>query len=425
MTSEPPQSRPLSIHETGFVDLHSSETPQVISGICFLNGPVERSLLIDRLKEFVDAHPLYSHYMSAGSRPDWIQTENFRLEDHVTDVGSTTREPDAFVSLIAEKAALGFDAQQPPWKVWLTNTEREDGRREGAVAFSAHHSLVDGLEAFELFYALTDRSQSNPRFSSHQGESILTRSRRSMLNWNCVKAVSRDLTLRRFSSPFSGENSSRRQTFVLNWPRSAFARARKCYDASLQELLLTVLTMGFKKYCGPRGGARHLRAILPLGSRASASEAGVTNRHDPGLILLPLAGESPRDCILTIRQRLDDLRQQQRQSVFETMTAFFEHLPRMVRARAAMRWTGLSNLLISVIPGPPRLPAIGGATIESILALPALAPGHGLTVGIVCLRKTICIAAHLDPAILTSPEELRRDLEETYREVIENCEHSD
>jgi hypothetical protein len=170
---------------------------------------------------------------------------------------------------------------------------------------------------------------------------------------------------------------------------------------------------------------RHLRAILPLGRKASASEAGATNRHDPGLILLPLVSESPRDCIMKIRRRLDGLRQQQRQSVFETMTTFFEHLPRTVRTRAAIRWTGLSHLLISVIPGPPRLPTIGGSTIESILALPALAPGHGLTIGIVCLRKKICIAAHFDPTILTSPEELKRDLEAIYREFIEGSKNSD
>lgn len=404
----------------GFVDLHRAETPQIISGICMLIGPVEPSLLIDRLKEFVEAHPLYSYYLTEGNQPKWIRSENFRLEDHVEDVDSTTSAFDSFVSFVAEMSAQGFDSQQPPWRVWFTNTDR-DGRQESAIAFSAHHSLVDGLEAFELFYALTDRGQTNPRTSSNQGQ-FGSPPKNSRLSWNCFKAVSRDLTLRRIPSPFSGKNSSKRQTFELTWSRKAFSEARRCHDASLQELLLTVFTLGFRRYSERRGRVEPLRAILPLGSNPSASEGGVTNRHDPGLIELPIDGDSPRDCILSIRRRLESLRQQQKQSVFETMTAFFEHLPRTVRARAAIRWTGLSNLLISVIPGPPRLSAIGGSQIESIFALPALAPGHGLTLGIVCLRETICVAAHFDPAIVKSPEELKHEFEESYRELVEQAE---
>ncbi len=100
------------------------------------------------------------------------------------------------------------------------------------------------------------------------------------------------------------------------------------------------------------------------------------------------------------------------------MVNFFERLPRTIRARAAHRWTGISNLLISLIPGPLRIPEIAGAVVESIYTLPALAPSHAMAIGVVSLRETVCVAIHLDPAILDDPASLQKEFNQAYHDLI-------
>lgn len=415
--------RLLSIHELGFVDLDGDNSSQVISGVCVLSQPVDLAVLKGRLQTFIEGHPHYRCRIVPGNSPQWSFDSHFDLSNHCAEIDAPSPSCQSIVSLVAERAAKGFSSEHPPWSCTLITSRCDDSHDKPAtcaIAFSAHHAFIDGLEGFELLNHLFDRHSSRSTESSNEKTASQTdvHSGDSSISWNCVKAVSRDLTNHPIQSPLTGVNSPERRTVELTWSRQLIKKARRRYHSSFQELVLSVLSDGLRRYCVQRGKVCEVRAILPLGRSNDAASGAATNRHDPGLITLPLMTTDVEQSIEKIRLQLEGLRRQQKQQVFTTMVNFFERLPRGVRARAAQRWTATSSLLISLIPGPLRLPKFAGAEVESIFALPALAPSHAMAIGVVSLRETVCIAIHLDPAILDDPASLRKDFNQAYHDLI-------
>lgn len=423
MNHTTPPERSLSIHELGFVDMDGENSPQVISGVCTLSQVVELSVLKDRLQTFIESHPHYRCRIIPGDSPGWCIDSHFDLSHHCVEIDAPSSSSHSIVSLVAEQAAKGFSSEHPPWRCTLI-TSRHNGTQDKspmcAIAFSAHHAFIDGLEGFELLNHLFDQNPSRSSESSNEETTSQTEGHPTgpSISWNCVKAVSRDLTNQPVRSPLTGVNSSERRTVELTWSRQQIKKARRRYGASFQELMLTVLSHGLRRYCEQRNQVCDVRAILPLGRAGDPASGAANSRHDPGLIKLPLTAIHAEPCIEKIRLQLEALRRQQKQQVFTTMVNFFERLPRATRARAAQRWTGTSSLLISLIPGPLRLPQIAGSTVESIFALPALAPSHAMAIGIVSLRETVCVAIHFDPAILDDPTALEREFTQAYHDLI-------
>lgn len=113
--------------------------------------------------------------------------------------------------------------------------------------------------------------------------------------------------------------SDQREVLSFMWRREAFSLARRTYNASFQEVLRAIISAGLGKYCARHGHFSDLCGILPL-ARADSSNASFTsNRHNVGLIDLPLASTDCQHRIRKVRQGLESLKVQQNASVFPTI----------------------------------------------------------------------------------------------------------
>ena len=415
--------RELTTHELGFLDLDTPERPQVVSGVAFPSGAVDAETIWGRLQQFTNANPQFRCRIVDRPSPAWKLDDNFDLSDHCGELTLNESSNEDILTYVANEAAHGLPTESPPWRIALIRTKGERNKPgRCAIAIWAHHSLIDGLEGMKLYSSLLD-SRANSQNVDERPPAhapVIASLNKPRVSGSCVRILARDVMRRHIKCPLSGCRSAQRKTLTFSWSRKVIGNARNKYNASFQEVLLSVLTDALASYCKKHGKTRKLRAILPPGKTSGDSSGFTSNRHDVGFINLPLATTTLHARLKKIRRGLNSLRHQQRAQVFPTILNFLGQLPAAVRAYVCNRWSTQANLLISVLPGGSARQQIGGVAVQSLFAQPALPPNHAVVIGAIATRQNICLTVQVDPDVIRNQLELQADLAQAYASITTN-----
>lgn len=411
--------QPLTAYERGWLDLQDASRPQVISGLCTVGADISWGQIAGRVKAFVDSNPKFRCRLNTKSGPIWEQVSTFDLEDHMVE----RRERPVSTEEVLNEVALASIAEElserPPWKIILFRSPGQPPGAHSAIAFVAHHSLVDGLGARRLFEAIVDPDERMLRREAEAGSSgtatIGVKKASSPLQFSLN--VAKDFLLRRPRDPFLRKPTPERRVLEMTYSRKLLQQVRNRTGTSLQELLLLIITRGLARYCQRRGALPALRAIVPMTDLAVAKSNPMAAHHDIGYMELPLGIAGLEQQIAKIRCGIKKLQQRLEDRVFSRILSVLEKLPNQVRYHASQRWSRNANLLVSLLPAGPAQPTVLGHRVTSMFALPAIATGQSLAIGIVVAKECVHIAVVLDPQMVRNHQELAADLEASRSEV--------
>lgn len=388
-------NRPLTPHEFGFVALDGPTTPQVVSCYCPLSRGIDPEVLRDRIAQVAQDEVRLRSRVVRGQRgvPTWLVEDELDLDAVFhTDSLVIDDERAAVAAALQRRRAITLLDGPVPWEVRLATFTHgsAEATPPAALLFSAHHALVDGLAGLSLLARLL--GDERPGLAEAPTERAGPRCTTA-----CWRGVARDQRQSAPKSCLSGTNSPERTAFTRTLARCHVVAARRLWDASAQEVLLVTLADALRRYAEASDKQpAPLRAILPL---APIRGRGELNHHDPGQLLLPHT-EDPIERLDVVRRGLESLRDDQRNDVFGTLLAFSQLLPRSLQAWMARNWTSRASILVSVLPGPRRMPLIDEAEVTGLFALPALGTSHGLSVGIVARSDAFDLAVQVDPGVV-------------------------
>ena len=414
-------ARALTAHEDGFLDLESPDRIQVVSGVAILDDALDFDRLRERLEVVVAEKTQYRCLIAGTEERIWQIDPEFDLTRHCYRVELSDASTNDVLTWTANQAAQGLDARHSPWRIILIDgvINEANGQVGSAVAIIAHHALIDGLEGLNFYSSLLDaghRKTTAPNEVSakpfrDKGQAW---EKGPVVSSGCVKAMMSEMTRRAARSPLTGEGSSGRQAISFTWSREQFNRAKHQLNASFQEVLLSILSEGLSGYCRRHGQIKNLRAILPLGRQGGKTPEFDSNRHDAGFLSMPLRASGIRQRIDRIREGLNHLKFQRDTRVFPTIINFVGCLPRRLRQRFVTLYASRAALLISILPGGKSKQQIGGVTVRSLFAQPALPPRHAVTIGAIAMRNQVCVTVQLDPAVVKSPQDLASEFNRAF-----------
>ncbi len=165
-------------------------------------------------------------------------------------------------------------------------------------------------------------------------------------------------------------------------PLQAMKGFGKVHDATINDILLTILDMALNRYLNEKGRRKRkaLVADMPL------ALGGGGGGNQIAILQFPLgaAKASPAERLREIRRQTQEVKHQVMGESADAMilyTAAIHAVPAVAELLGIGKMPILANMVISNVPlGLPGRNYLGGAEVEMILPLSVLAPGQSLNI---------------------------------------------
>jgi WS/DGAT/MGAT family acyltransferase len=415
-----PRTRALSALDLAFFVLESRERMSNVGPLAILRLPPRArsaSALADRLLRAMQRQPV-AYPFDLRYRPPGMhglpRLEAAQAVDvarhclrHTLPAPGTDAELFDFVCRLHEKR---LDRSRPHWELHVI-----DGLRGNRVAlyFKVHHGMLDGRGLVELFrrwfsedaadkavrapWAVLpppktrargeaagawDLSKLNARLSD-AGKSIMSLygalGRQALASAGLAQGV--PLPFVGTPSALRGAPSVRRSFAYCVLPLARLKAFGQAHEATVNDVLLTVLDIAMTRYLGRRGqDGAPLVADMPV-ALADAAQGG--NAIAILQFRLGAPGASPRERLAQVVARTAELKRHVKRTdphALITYTAAVHGIPALLEALRVPKAPMLATAVISNPFGLLERRYLGGAELEMALPMSVLAPGQSLNI---------------------------------------------
>lgn len=310
-----------------------------------------------------------------------------------------------------------LDRKRPPWAFYII-----DGLTGGRIALYAkvHHGIIDGrgfvevctrwftadaqdLSVRAIWEGLPKRrgpAAGAPRRGVEAQALVQSAARAAFQTARTTLSLYAALARQTLASarltvglplPFLGtpgtlraRPSVRRSFAWCVLPLAEMKAFGKAHEASVNDVLLTVLDMALTRYLADKGRpetSAPLVADMPVALGAAGGAGG----NSIAILQFPLgtAGATPLGRLAQIRQRTAAVKQyvgKTNASALVTYTAAVHGIPALLEALQVPRAPMLANMVISNPFGLPERRYLAGAELEMALPVSVLAPGQSLNI---------------------------------------------
>jgi diacylglycerol O-acyltransferase len=428
-----PTTKTLSVLDMAFFALETRERMSNIGPLAILKPPAgtrSAKAFADRLMKQMKARPVGTPF-DFRYRPPSLQglprletVDAVDLDQHchrlTLPAPGTNAQLFEFVCRLHEKR---LDRSFPPWQFYII-----DGLDGGRVAVYAkvHHGLIDGRGFVEvctrwftpdpadktaraLWEGLSARRSVGPLPDRAPMTERVARAAidagRTMLSLYVAlakQALSSAGLTQGMPLPFLGtpaalraRPSVRRSFAYCNLPLAQMKALGQSQEASVNDVLLTVLDIALNRYLADKGrpaGAQPLVVDMPVALAAGAGEGG----NKIAVLQFPLGAvvADPVERLRAIHLRAAQVKQHARQSA-EAMvayTAVVHSVPALLELLNIERAPMIANMMISNPFGLPERRYLAGAELEMALPLSVLPPGQSLNITAITYGDALQIA---------------------------------
>lgn len=415
-------TKALSVLDMAFFVLETRERMSNVGPLAILRPPARtRSVksFADRLMKQMRAHavgaPFNLRYRPAGLQgmPCLETVAEVDLDEHCHRI--TLPEPGTDAQLFDAVCRLHerrLDRSRPPWAFYVI-----DGLERGRIALYAkvHHGIIDGRGFVEVCTRwfntdATDRSahalweglpQRRVRDSAPgAGLDVAALTAKATTAAKTTASLYLALLRQTLASaklaagmplPFVGtpgalqaRPSVRRSFAYCVLPLAQMKAFGKAHEASVNDVLLTVLDMALNRYLGANGRKPDDRPlVVDMPVALSKGDGGGGNSIAVLQFSLGAAAASPLDRLAQICARTAEVKSHVKRtdaSALVTYTAAVHGVPALLEALNFKRGPMLANMMISNPFGLPDRRYLAGAELEMALPLPVLAPGQSLNI---------------------------------------------
>ena len=416
-----PATQALSVLDMAFFMLESRERMSNVGPLAILRPPARTrsaKAFADRLLKQMLAQPVGApfnlRYRPAGLQglPCLETVAEVDAAEHCQRItlpapGSDAQLFDAVCRLHEKR----LDRSRPPWAFYVI-----DGLEGGRIALYAkvHHGLIDGRGFVEvctrwfspeaadrrpraLWEGLPQRRRSDASAAkdldlsalagklSAAGQSVVSMSAALLRQAVASARLAPGMALPFLGTPAAlrGKPSVRRSFAYCVLPLAQMKAFGKQHEASVNDVLLTVLDMALHRYLAAHGGSCDIKPLVVDMPVALGQSGGGGNSIAVLQFPLGAAAASPQDRLRQICTRTAELKQHVRRtnaSALVSYTAAVHGVPALMELLRVDRGPMLANMMISNPFGLPERRWLMGAELEMALPVSLLSPGQSLNV---------------------------------------------
>ena len=412
-----------------------------------LTGSFERaSSAVPRMRQRVVSP--WSH-----GRARWVTDDAFDVGGHLRRIGAPgDASLDAVLSMASDSATAPFDPARPLWDATLV-TGMNDGR--AVLLLRLHHAIADGVRALHMMANLLDLEadpvggavmtleQRGSRLQAMRdqlrkktSEAVTAQQRRA----HSVAEVMIDMSrrpvgvaaeaatyvrsaLRTYADVSSAPSSllserSRARVFgVLELPLADMREVAKANSATINDVFLTGLLGGMRKYHESRGKpVQDIPIAIPIDlARDDSPTSG--NHFSAAVMAGPCALEDPRARLRAVHQLVASRRAEPGVDVPIRLAPLVHQTPSWLAERALKAYSRRVDMQASNVVGPDFPVYLAGTKVERCFAFGPL-PGVPVMAVLVSYEGTCTIGFTIDPAAVTHPDALVACTAESFSELL-------
>jgi WS/DGAT/MGAT family acyltransferase len=432
----------MSPTDAGFFYGESENTPLHVGSVAVFDGPAPSygdlvRLLVGKLPQV----PRYRQRvrpvpMNLG-RPMWVDDPHFQILYHVRHTAVPKPGSDEQLRNLAGRV-LGqrLDMAKPLWEVWLVEGLEDD---RWAIISKVHHCMVDGVAGTDLMQLIFDvdpdaahpepkewTPQRDPsdlglvagaltetfthplrRLTSTPALGDVTRTARQLIGSGRSLATALPQLARQAATPLArtltGPIGPHRRWAWTDADLDEFKRVRKALGGSLNDVVLTAITRGFRDLLQGRGALSPdvvVRSMVPVSVRTPGERGTLNNQVSAVFVDLPVGEPDPRARLARIRQQMDDHKSAMQAVDARSIIAMGDFVAPTLLAlgvRAAMQAGQLwCQAVTTNVPGP-RVPLyVLGRRMRSTHAYVPIAGGTRVSIGIFSYLSSITFGINAD-----------------------------
>jgi WS/DGAT/MGAT family acyltransferase len=406
-----PADRILGPADAFFVYAETRRVPQTVAAAAVADITMTRTALAAHVTANLATLPwmrrrLVTRWLGL-RRPAWRELAGVDLHWHVAEAAVPV--PGGLPGLAAFTARIAgrrLPRDRPPWRMWVL-PDLAPGRAGYVVA--VHHAVCDGPALIELLGALFDRPIHAAGGATAPAPRPSARARwlagaRGGLG---VAQLVSDGMVR--AGPFTRRLSGTRRFATASVQLGTIRAAARAGQAQPTDVVLAALGGAIRQVLPERTSQRPLRAAVPVLARTGAAAVDTGNRTAALWVRVPLDEPDP---VRRLRRVATD-RQRGARSARPAGTRFvLERLGGLLPGpvhRLAVRATyrgRFFHTIVSVMPGPRRIPRLGPAELYAAYPLLPMAERVGMTLGGLVWGDALCLGLAGEPRAVPDAQAL-------------------
>lgn len=426
----------------------------VINGVWLFDEPLDRERLLRSVVTRLGSVPRFRRRAICRDRRwYWQEMVGFDPAEHLLE---ETLPPGAGEEALRERISAEMERplplDRPLWKAHLIQ-----GYGAGsAVLIRLHHCLGDGIALMVLMLAITDLEPSadlrpgkgtwgseNPLAALFgesppppsealrhletmmpEGARLLVRPAQALAavrpwvrRWGQLPAFARMAA--RWPDPRTALKGrlggSKRVAWSRAVPLAQVRRAKEVVGGTVNDVLLTAISGGLRRYLAARGQGRpglSVRAVVPVSLRPLEEMQRLGNQF--GLVFLPLpVGEGePRRRLRVLQERMLALRRSLEPLTVLTVLGILGRSPRWLQSIVLRIFGTKGTAVLTSVPGPCRPLYIAGRPIRALVFWVPASGGLGMGISIISYNGEVRVGVATDSNLVPDPEAIVAGFEE-------------
>ena len=401
----------MSAQDAMFLHVENDVTPMHIGGVSIFEGPppdfAQLTAMVAGKLHHTPRYRQKVRFVPFGiSEPVWVDDRYFDLSYHLRHTAVPAPGSEAQLRAMAARVfSQHLDRARPLWEIWMV-----EGLSEGrwALLSKVHHCMVDGVAATDLMSVMFDDGAGTPppdgdhwspgpeptgvellaRGVAHRAIDPASQLRGAVNAWpqmvSGAAGMARALTaaapaLRPATSSLTGPIGPHR---TWSWATVSLAevkRMRQALGGTVNDIVLTVITHGFRELLDERGEAtspgRVVRTMVPVSVRRPGEQGVYNNRVSAVFARLPVGLDDPEARLADIRAQMDGIKASKQAVAGDVLAQLSGFAPPLLLALGSRVMTRSARLNMDTattnVPGP-QMPvhALGRRLLESYPYVP-------------------------------------------------------
>lgn len=398
-------------------------------------------------------------------RPNWEDDPEFDIDGHIQKLKlPPPGDQSALHELISELMSYELEYNRPLWQFYII----ENYGGGSALICRLHHAIADGISLMQVLLSMADQSPDTP-WPSYQPEQVTIPSSRPL--FTNVNRFGQAMNSRIKSASSFLEGTSKSKVMPANYERfsqlainTAFTAGRvilrrpdpitiykgtlsikkraawskplslnevkrtgKVFGATINDVLLSVLTGALRKYVQQANGSsklKNIRGFIPVNLRPIELDEELGNRFGLVFVSLPIGIDDPLMRLHQIKLNMDKLKSSTEPIVTLAIIHLMGTLPTRLQDVAVRIFDTKGSAIITNVPGPREQLFLAGAPINMLMAWVPQSGRIGLGVSIISYNGKVWLGLATDQRLLPDPEQIIDYFYDEFKEYVTLAENA-
>jgi WS/DGAT/MGAT family acyltransferase len=375
-----------------FIAVEDTVNHMHIGSVGIFEGPVPsfeavRALCAAKLQFVARYRQRVREAPASIGRPLWIDDVDFDLENHLRHTALPTGDRFGLEQLVGRVMSHPLDRRHPLWEMWLIEGLGDD---RWALLSKVHHCMVDGIAGSDLLAVIMDLEPDAPLPAPDDWTPAAEPSRIELARdtgemtiksiSDAVRGGARALRhpvgafdrarivatgaariaapARRGGSSLTGPIGPRRRWARTSVPLDDVKTIRVAFGGTVNDVVLTAVTRGFRQLLHARGervDGRTITTLVPVSMRSADARGTLDNRVSAVYARLPIGVDDPVDALGAVREHMDELKSSGEVDASGAIVGVGDFAPPVlaaVLARALVHGQEIVQTVATNVPGP-------------------------------------------------------------------------